>query len=267
MSRALLALCSLLAVALPSTAVGQDPASLLVLDDGEERWFTNQYSREPVVIGVTGIGAAQDCERRLVRFTNQTPATSSEPKSVQEITPQWMDSVTGPKCRAFYRWRLGDIPGRQDLQVRLLRLEKELGTETAAAGATQTLHAIAHLPANMIVGLAHPSRSEQDEEERRFQPVVGVDFPLVWRGLARLGAYPALDRARVAVTTAFGRPGEDVYVGLQIMPLLEGPRAAAFPVQVGFGYHWGKGEEGGYVAAYYNATSVLKDALGGLGIK
>lgn len=234
-----------------------------ILDRGETRWFTNQYSRKPLLIALVNARTVAACEALTVRFINLSPGTTSVPPQTLVVNAEWEAAAAdGEQCRVRYRWRFGDIPGRQDLLMRVERAVPDVAA-SSISGALR-IHGTAHVPATLFVGLAYPDRLATGDD-RKSRAIVGADFPLVWRGFAAL--YPTLDHFRFTVATSFGKPGDDIYWGLQVLPLIEGPRVVGFPLAVSVGHRWARGGNGIYVAGTYNASGLVKEALGGLGIK
>jgi hypothetical protein len=103
--------------------------------------------------------------------------------------------------------------------------------------------------------------------------VVGIDvsFPTVAElfkhgGLQGMGEL--VDRTRFFLGTDFGkRPGRHVYLGVEPLVLLIGPRAADVPISFAAGRRMGKGQDRWFGAGFVNASSLAEFVLSGIGIK
>ena len=221
---------------------------------GEESWFTNQYSRDMVTVGIRGVTDPVVCQKQKVTFMYLTTTTGSRQIPTETIPAQWVSNEREVgQCQASIRWRLGDAPGLHQLRARLERDPASPVSPAVVDSQTVQFRATAHAPASLIIGLARGS-SEPDEKE--YTPIVGADFPIVYHALEPL--YPALNHIRISLATQFGAAaGENLFVGLQVFPLLEGPRVTAFPLQFTVGYRTGKGADGAFIAVHYNASSAL----------
>lgn len=247
----------------PTTPPG---AFLRPITLGEESWFTLQHSRDEVIVRIIGVNDAVTCLRQKVQFIFLTGGTAaSAPPPSASIPAQWVSGDSAGVCQASLRWRLGDTPGVHQLRARLERDTASISAMSPSRADSQAVQfrVTAHAPANLIVGLA---RTEDQPDDRKYTPIVGADFPIVSHRLEAL--YPFLNRLRFSIATQFGEDaGDNVFLGLEVFPFIEGPRVVAFPLQLSLGYRTGKGSDGGFVAAHYNASAALSSVLSGLGIK
>ena len=81
-----------------------------------------------------------------------------------------------------------------------------------------------------------------------------------------LGAF--VDRTRIFVGTEFGgQLGRNVYLGVEPLVMLIGPRAADLPVAVATGRRLGAGRNRWFVAGLVNAGSIAGLVASGFGIQ
>lgn len=267
MKRIVIAIATALSFITVTPAAAQTPAGAYLVPRtlAEESWFTLQYSRDMVTVYIRGITDSETCLRQKVQFIFLTGGNAGSPlPPMTSIPAQWTPADSTGRCRASIRWRLGDTPGIHQVRVRLEREPNSpAANPTVADSQAVQFRVTAHSPANLIVGLA---RAANQPDDRKYTPIVGADFPIVSNRLEAL--YPALNHVRFSIATQFGaEAGDNVFLGLEIFPLIEGSRVVAFPLQLSLGYRAGKGSDGGFVSAHYNASAALSSVLGGLGIK
>ena len=255
---------------LPRAGIAQAPGAPLTppaaylerVTVGEESWFTNQFSRDFITVRLIHVSNPVQCLRQQVVFTFLTSGATGVIPSVP-VPAVWETRDGEARCEARIRWRLGDTPGMHHLTARLVRDTASPADPASADRQTVQFRATAHLPPNLIIGLA---RDPDRDDEKRYTAIVGADFPIVYRRLEAL--YPALNNVRVSLATQFGADaGRNLYVGLQLFPLVEGPRVTAFPLQLTAGYRTGRGKDGAFVAAHYNASGALASVLTGFVVK
>ena len=238
----------------------------------EKSWFVNQFARGPFSVRLANVRSPADCARRVVKFSFHTAGTAASPGPTDKLVQaQWAEREQ--LCWALVYWRLGDVPGEQILEARIVgdtAAGKVFVPDSVARQYTAEFHAIAHALPAPILGLAWTDgpRRGSDTETRRIQPIVGVDFPFVTRFFSTR-RMPLLDRIRITVATRFGTSLEDVYAGVQLASIAGGPRAAGSPFQFVAGRVFATqsdGDDDWFVGGHVNAAGVLGSVLAGLGI-
>jgi hypothetical protein len=297
-------------VSIPGEAPKKDPTTdaiyIATPQRGDGAWFSSQYAEYARAVTIVGVRTPEDCEAREVEFTYLSNASVSTAPPVMKARGEWVaqDSSNIEKygilldddrlrslftgapsgdygnCVAIAHWRLGDNPGRHFLRARLLRKEGVIVPPAAAAQTTQLFTAIAHAPPAIVAGMVYvfDDADEQEEEgegeeseeaDRTLGAIVGFDFPIVIGALGA-DAQEFLEHFRPMVATNFSDPGEDVYVGLEVLPLLPrggGARAAANPLQLTLGWKFDNDNNDGFFAGlHYSTTGLLSDFLKGIGL-
>lgn len=246
-------------------------------------WFVGRYVPDTAVVAITGLNAvpvsgpsvldslAALCEAQVVVF-KPLANDSAKPDTVRA---RYELGNGVPSCLARSRWKLGSASGEQQFHVELVAARTHVASSTGPGVVPAVdFTATAREPAHLVVGLAaivggvsflEPNQTDSATKRSAFQPVVGVDAPLV------VGAHvrnDLLDHTRLLFASFFGNPGFDLYLGVELPPLLLGPPAEQFPVQLAVGRRFGLGHTNGAwaVALTYDATGILSNALAGLGI-
>lgn len=260
----------------PNEALRIDPPENL----GEVRWYANTVLPPPLSFVITPLDGtvndkfAEGCEAIRVAFhsdfKDKISDSAKDPVNAHFERPGG-DGKPG-RCLATTRWRTADVPGPQIIDAELVderpRVEKGRDLLTPHA----QVHAVVHSPGHFIVGLGWPAggrgRNPADTAERAIVPIVGADFSLVpgWHYIPLLT--PVLDHVRGMVATRINTPGAESFAGIQLLPLIEGASAERVSLLVGAGYWFGSRgtKHQPYLSISYDATGLLRSALGALGI-
>ena len=94
-------------------------------------------------------------------------------------------------------------------------------------------------------GVSGATPDEIEKKQRSFQPIVGIELPLVMVLVPQPGFF---DNIRTVIATSLRDLGSDLYVGIEVFPLAAGARGGAFPRL--------------FLALHYNASGALSTALG-----
>lgn len=285
MRRSLLVLATLLAWAPPASLAAQalrvDSVYLRPIQKGDNAWYATQLTNYVRAVSLVGVRDATACERRQVEFSylSNAPVNNAAPSLVTR--GQWnapagdlktlldedkIDSSATERCIALAPWRLGDSPGRQYLRARLVRDTIQV-LDDAADSTYALFTATAHAPPAIVAGVAVLNQplprddAEEGEEETRATPIVGFDLPLVWSALGG-DAQDVAGHFRLLVATTYENPGDDLFLGLELQPILAGPRGAFNPLQFTAGYGFQRGPDGPFFAIHYNTTAIIQAFLG-----
>lgn len=263
----------------PDTARTEVFAYPLAEDTSKHSWYVSQYLGRDLGVRVMNVATPGECVLRDVAFVHMNASTANVPTLGLATARAYWDREKD-YCRATVRWRLGDAPGAQSVQARIIVPAdgKHIVPDSVARKRPAMFHASAHPLPGIIVGMAWlnstvrgvtmSDSASRERAQRRAQPLIGIDFPLV-------GAFVSpdlarrLDNIRIMTATSFGDPGRDLYLGVEIFPLLgQGPRAAAVPLQLSAGHKFGLTvEDNWFIAGHANIGSAINAVLGGLGVK
>jgi hypothetical protein len=189
-------------------------------------------------------------------------------------------------CYASIRWRLSDNPGENMLRARLVPKDSAAVWASVADSSMIDFTMIGHAPPNIVVGLSwlrggvrkvrlEPSsdsstaRQDSIKHTRAFQPILGIDFPIVIPSASHR-IQRALSGFRPVIATSYGDPGWDLYLGIELLPLKYGSRVMANPLQFSIGSRLGLNHSQTsclYLAGHISAISAISDFLGGIGVK
>jgi hypothetical protein len=277
-----------------------DTAYIRAVQRGDGSWFTSQNAAYARAVEIVGVRTPGECEGREVEFLylSNAPVTGAPPSL--KVKGQWiadarhtaqletlledgdLDSLKArpeSRCVAVAHWRLGDSPGRHYLRARLVRKDGIPVSPQAAANTTDLFTAVAHAPPAIVAGLVLPFKEEHDgdtgeepgeedeESGRTVETIVGFDTPLVFGGLSPK-LQGILSHFRPMVATNLSDPGEDVYLGLEIMPLLPGggARSGANPLQFTLGWKFdNNGDDTMFFGMHLNTSGLLNDLLKAVG--
>jgi hypothetical protein len=291
----------------PKKPVKTDDVFIVATQRGDGAWFAAQYAEYSRAVRLVGVDSPSVCESREVEFTYMSNASPTGSPPVLKARGEWvvptdtpsfgryqtllqeerLDSLIAQRetgsCVAVAHWRLGDNPGRHYLRARLTRENGVTVASAAAAKTTELFTTIAHAPPAIVAGVVYPFREdspedttstgastgEEDEElGRTLGTIVGFDFPIVL-GFLSPKAQEVLQHFRPMIATNFSDPGEDVYVGLEVLPLLPhgGARSAANPLQLTVGYKIDNGDrDTPFVGLHFSTTGLLSDFLKAVGV-
>jgi hypothetical protein len=202
-------------------------------------------------------GREENCERKDVEFEYVNGGEKGPNKTVVASRLDTIDIGSGPEqhCVASLAWTVGSEPGLQTLRARPARVAPPPNTKSE----TQTnrlrpveFQAVVHKNLGFVFGAGRVASTPDSadfndgvgpgprgELNDQYQPIIGIDFSLATRN-SRLQRY-LLDALRFSVVTSAEQIGDDLYVGVQLLPVLRhytrwsdvgaGPRAAKFPLQ------------------------------------
>jgi hypothetical protein len=191
------AACGIAAVALaPAGGDAQpqavDPVYLVVAESGSPAWYVNQLVRHPYEVRLQNVLSEQACRQRKVQFVATQGAAAGKDALTApsfEVTAVWTRGGNGDwYCQASIRWRLGDIPGSQELVARLLRPDTNRVVPDSVLAKERRIawRAYAHMPPTIVAGFSYldgdagPVVGTDSSMARRGQPFFGIEFvPLV----------------------------------------------------------------------------------------
>lgn len=215
----------------------------------------------------------ETCNRTRVIFEYLSAGTSSAPAPVRFTTRGlWSELDPGRfGCAAQLRWALSPAVGEQTLRAWIAR-DSSFVVPPDDAGAQRYLrphvvHAVAHAPPAFLAGAA------VIDSAGAVPKLVGVDlsFPTVADRLKHWELEPLgdlVDRTRIFLGTEFGgEVGKTLYVGVEPLVLMVGPRAADVPVALAVGRRMGPGTNRWFLAGLVNAGGLAGIVATGLGIK
>jgi hypothetical protein len=259
----------------PAADTVYDPVYLKRVEARSHLWYVNSFMRHAFVVELLDVRDERSCRARLVEFTAAQGAVASAALTAPsaKVAGDWVREKDTARvyCRASIRWRLGDVPGRQTLNARLVRNEKHFVPDavirTQLDSGVVEWEASAHALPSLVAGFsynvaANPApRVEGDSLlGRRGQPFFGVEFaPLAVsgnRGLARVS-----ERVRVTLGTSYRSPGRDFYVGVNPLVAFDGLRTTVFPVQLTAGSRRFDGRWSYFVGGTANASALFSNFL------
>lgn len=240
---------------------------------GNHSAFANRFLNDDIEVQIETDPAT--CNRTEVIFEYLSVGTGAAPAPTRHAVPAlWSELDPGRfGCAAQMRWVLSPAVGEQTLRAWIKRDSTFVPPE-GDAGAQRYLrpyvvHAMAHAPPAFLAGAAVIDSADAGGVPK----LVGLDlsFPtladlLKHGGLQGPGAF--VDRTRIFVGTEFGgQLGKNVYLGVEPLVLLIGPRAADLPVTLATGRRLGAGDNRWFVAGLINAGSIAGLVASGFGIK
>lgn len=240
---------------------------------GDHSAFASRYLSDDIEVEVQAGPAT--CNRTKVVFEYLSAGSGDKPGPIQATAPAlWSELDPGRfGCAAQMRWILSSAVGNQELRTWIQR-DSSFVVPIDEAGAQRYLrpyvvHAVAHAPPAFLAGAAVIDSANGGGVPK----LVGLDlsFPtladlLKHGGLQGPGAF--VDRTRIFVATEFnGQLGKNVYLGMEPLVMLIGPRAADLPVAVAAGRRLGAGRNRWFLAGLVNAGSIAGLVASGFGIK
>lgn len=240
---------------------------------GDHSAFANRFLNDDIEVQIEADPAT--CNRTEVIYEYLSVGTGATPAPTRHPVPAlWSELDPGRfGCAAQMRWVLSPAVGEQTLRAWIKR-DTSFVVPSDQAGAQRYLrpyvvHATAHAPPAFLAGAAVIDSANGGGVPK----LVGLDlsFPtladlLKHGGLQGPGAF--VDRTRIFVGTEFGGDlGKNVYLGLEPLVMLIGPRAADLPVTVATGRRLGVGDNRWFLAGLINAGSIAGLVAQGFGIK
>lgn len=239
-----------------------DPEAAAELTRGTRQWFTGRFLPGPVVIRINGRRDRAACDDTtapldFIQFSSATPNDGRDPNA-RTLAPFWSDSLG---CIVWFRWRLGNEPGLQQLLVRLVHS----GDDSAQPGfalVNPPLRVMAHAPPGLVFGVGLQSRSVQTgaSDTSALAPIVGVDLP----SFLPISRHFWFRRIRLLVGTSLLKPGADLHLGFSWLPLLMGVEGEGYSLQFYSGYRIGFGsrrDSWTIMGLTYNAGSAISAVL------
>jgi hypothetical protein len=260
-----------------SPTPGTDSVYLIALrESGSNAWYISQLLRHEFEVRLRHVKTEKECRGREVVFIAMqgAPTTAAMTPPLNTVNAEWDQTEReGSFCRAVARWRLGDIPGEQELRVKLRRALTDRVPVAIARADTARFIASAHpLPA-LIAGFSYavgenpiPANDEVAASlARRGQPFFGIEFaPLFFEPSASTAKI--VEHLRLMFGTSYRSPGYDFYAGLNPLVLIDGLRGSALPVQTSVGRRWSaRGNDTYFVAATVSAGALLSNIVGNFG--
>ncbi|HEU0013093.1 MAG TPA: hypothetical protein VFQ45_05390 [Longimicrobium sp.] len=236
--------------------------------------YAGKYLTDPVEVQIEADAATCQKTQVVVEYLSIANAATPQPQR-WEVPALWSELDPGRfECAAQFKWLLSSAVGEQELRVWIKR-DSTFVLPTDPAGAQRYLrphvvHAVAHPQPSLLVGAALVEGSDTTELPR----IVGLDlsFPNVADLLKQRGAIGAgkfIDHVRVMVGTNFStddKIGRQVYLGIEPVVLMIGPRIADLPVALSAGRRFGQGKDRWFAAGFINGSAVLTIAAKALGI-
>ena len=257
--------------------VTRDPAYITsVAPTGGHSAYTNKYLTDPIEVQIAADPVTCNRTQVTVEYLSAGSATAPQPARV-DVPALWSELDPGRfGCAAQFKWLLSSAVGEQELRAWIKR-DTAFVPPVDVAGAQQYLrprvvHAVAHpLPALVIGAAVVEGRSDSTHLPR----VVGVDlsFPnladiLKHNGAEGMGKF--VDHLRVFVGTNVGSStrdiGQHVYLGVEPVVLLIGPRIADLPVGFAVGRRVGQGRDRWFGTGFINAPAAFSFVAKALGI-
>lgn len=244
-----------------------------VAPTGDHSAFASRYLSDDIEVQIRADPVT--CNRTEVMFEYLSIGTAATPAPTRHPVPAlWSELDPGRfGCAAQLRWILSPAVGAQTLRVWIKR-DTAFVVPADDAGAQRYLRpyvvqAVAHAPPAFLAGAAVIDSADAGGIPK----LVGLDlsFPtladlLKHGGLQGPGEF--VDRTRIFVGTEFGgQLGRNVYLGVEPLVMLIGPRAADLPVAVATGRRLGAGRNRWFLAGLVNAGSIAGLVASGFGIK
>jgi hypothetical protein len=252
---------------------GPPPFITKVAPDGYHSAFAGKYLNSDIEVEIEA--DAVRCIRTtvFVEYLSVGTGGTPEPKRV-EVPALWSEKDNNTfGCTAQLKWVLSPAVGNQELRTWIKR-DSSFVLPPDQAGAQRYLrphvvHAVAHAQPAFLAGAALVDSTKGSSVPR----IIGVDlsFPTVADFLKHHGPNGAgefVDHVRIFVGTNFNTSPEirqNVYLGIEPVVLLIGPRAADLPVALAAGRRLGEGDNSWFFAALINAGQVFQIVAKGLG--
>lgn len=244
---------------------------------GGEAWYVNQLLRGEFVVVLRNVTDQVACRKREVIFR----ATQGMPTGDKALLPpevrlpgMWVVDANGnPRCQASMRWRLGDIPGSQELVATLTRApDTVLPDSIVRREGTARWRASAHMPPSLVGGFAYavgpnppppaPTTAADSALFRRGQPFFGVELVPGLDFVRSREVARVLEHVRLMAGTSYRSPGFDFYLGASPLALIDGLRATGLPVQLTVGRRWSaRGNDTYFLGGTVSAASVLGNLI------
>jgi hypothetical protein len=179
-------------------------------------------------------------------------------------------------CAARLRWALSSSAGKQTLRA-YVRRDSTFAVGNDSADAQRYLRpfdvrAIAHALPSFLAGAAVIEAGDTGDSTKSVSPLIGFNLSLpsladAFKHNGLQGPGELVDRTRLFIGTDFGaNAGRNVYLGVEPLVLLLGPRTADLPVSLAAGRRVGEGRNRWFGAGFVNASTLAATVLKGLGI-
>jgi hypothetical protein len=218
------------------------------------------------------------CNRTVVVFEYLSVGAGGTPEPKKYESPALWSELDRNRfgCAARLRWALSGSAGKQTLRA-WVRRDSTFAAVNDSADAQRYLRpfdvrAIAHALPSFLAGAAVIEAGATGDSTKSVAPLIGFNFSLpsladALKHNGLQGPGELVDRTRLFIGTDFGtNPGRNVYLGVEPLVLLLGPRAADIPVGFAAGRRVGEGRDRWFGAGFVNASTLATTVLKGLGI-
>lgn len=259
-------------------------------------WVRNDHIPVPVPVvidslrGVSNDSLPERCETVRVVFQARMGSAAS-PDTAQALWhPRWdpkakrWDSTRG-SCVAETRWKLADDAGEQQMDVVVTgeniahsrfsitafareapRLSGGFGYFTALRQDHETTCAEAR-ESSRCAGKPDSAGVTVQRRDDAVEPYFGLEFPIFFgyrvSSASAVGRYLS-EHLRIVMGSTFKRPGDNLFVGLALMPLVSGASEAS-PFQVSAGLGRG-GWRTRYIGMSLDASTIVAPILKTIGV-
>jgi len=243
---------------------------------GDHSAFAGRFLSDDIEAEIEATPGA--CNRTIVVFEYLSVGAGGTPEPKKYESPGLWSELDRNRfgCAARLRWALSGAAGKQTLRAWIKR-DSTFAAPNDSAGAQRYLRpfdvrAMAHALPSFLAGAAVIEAGETGDSTKSIAPLVGFNLSLPsladalkHNGLQGPGDF--VDRTRLFIGTDFGaRPGRNVYLGVEPLILLLGPRAADIPVGFAAGRRVGEGRDRWFGAGFVNASTLATTVLKGLGV-
>ncbi|MDQ6872269.1 MAG: hypothetical protein M3037_09720 [Gemmatimonadota bacterium] len=231
------------------------------------------YVPDAITVALLGLppdrkAAIKACEGSAVTFRQ-----SLNPSKPDTIRPRYNlgVGVSPSLCVASIRWLTASRPGKQELDAEIVGAGTHEDVLPSLPQPYARVLARVDEPAHLVVGLADmfkPARLGNDSAEadlkKALQAIVGADFSA--RSILPFWHSAFAEQLRPMIATSVKNIGKDLYLGVQLSPLMEGPAAMTSPVQLSVGVRRIQKARNPYYFMFggtYNANSLISTILKG----
>lgn len=238
--------------------------------------YAKKYLTDPIEVQI--VADPVTCNKTTVVVEYLSAGSETNPKRVVDEIPALFAQLDPGRfgCAAQFKWHLSGAVGEQEMRVWIKRDSSFVPPENPDGPQRylrpRVVHAVAHPFPAFMIGAALVGGSDSTAVPR----VVGVDlsFPNVadfMKHNVSQGAGKFVDHVRLFVGTNFSTDdddiGDQVYLGIEPVVLLVGPRIADLPVAFSVGWRVGEGDDTWFAAGLINAASAIQTVLKALGIQ
>lgn len=243
---------------------------------GDHSAFAGRFLSDDIEAEIEATPAA--CNRTIVVFEFLSVGAGGTPEPKKYESPALWSELDRNRfgCAARLRWALSSSAGKQTLRAWIKR-DSTFAVANDSAYAQRYLRpfdvrAIAHALPSFLAGAAVIEAGDTGDSTKSVAPLIGFNLSLpsladALKHNGLQGPGELVDRTRLFIGTDFGtNPGRNVYLGVEPLVLLLGPRAADIPVGFAAGRRVGEGRNRWFGAGFVNASTLATTVLKGLGI-